>query len=198
MTQLYSLRKAPEGAEGEFTILKFDRDFNLLSMYELTADSCVCPQGSRGKPCRHRKLLPEFIAKGHTNDGWFLDWDTRQWREPLAEGDEHSVPLSSNEQAIEAPGHTDLMISPEAIDEATKDVEIHEPKPLDAQASGAFCVSGDAPVPSTFAAVPATSASANGRGQPEDPPTPAQAPSTHSVARADSVGGSLVRRRRIV
>ena len=170
MTQLYSLRKAPEGAEGEFTILKFDRDFNLLSIYALTADSCVCPQGSRGKPCRHRKLLPEFIAKGHTNDGWFLDWDTRQWREPLGEASERS-------ESVKIASTTKLASATPAC-ETTDESDL---KPLDAQASGAFCVSGE-----------------NHSHSPEGPPTPAQAPSSHSVARADSVGGSLVRRRRII
>ena len=97
MTTLYSLRTNPSG---EFTILKFDRDYNLESLYALTASSCTCPRGALGKPCRHRKLLPEFIAKGHTNDGWFLDWDTRLWKEPIAS--ERSEPTGAKTTGLKA------------------------------------------------------------------------------------------------
>lgn len=129
MTQLYSVRSA---GEAQFTIMKFDRDFNLESVYALDAQSCACPQGARRKPCRHRKLLPEFIAKGHINDGWFLDWDTRLWREPLA-GE------SEAEEAASAEMHSRLEKQHPELYEAPNSQETGE--------AGAFCVSaeGDRP-----------------------------------------------------
>ena len=133
MTTLYSLRTSPAG---EFTILKFDRDYNLQSCYALSAASCTCPQGERGKPCRHRKILPEFIAKGHTNDGWFLDWDTRLWRGPIGEAASAASPLE-----LEATAND------ESLEQAQATIEsILKPQAAPA-ASGAFSISGVAPAP---------------------------------------------------
>ena len=137
MTTLYSLRTSPTG---EFTILKFDRDYNLQSCYALSAASCTCPQGERGKPCRHRKILPEFIAKGHTNDGWFLDWDTRLWREPIGEA---ASPLELEATANDATASE----RSESLEQAQATIEsILKPQAAPA-ASGAFSISGVAPAP---------------------------------------------------
>ena len=82
MTSLYSLRSASD--PGQYTIIKFDHDFNPQETYALSAQECTCPAGPR-PTCRHRKMLQSFLDKGHLNDGWFLDWDTRMWRKPLSE-----------------------------------------------------------------------------------------------------------------
>ena len=165
MTTLYSLRTSPAG---EFTILKFDRDYNLQSCYALSAASCTCPQGERGKPCRHRKILPEFIAKGHTNDGWFLDWDTRLWRGPIGEAASAASPLeleaTTNEaaslQASEAGEATaserseSLEQSREALHpngkslyEQEQEAFEHTQAPPPSPEAGAFSISGVAPAP---------------------------------------------------
>lgn len=82
MTSLYSLRSTPK--EGEFIVMKFDPDYEVESVYALSRDLCVCPAGHR-PTCRHRKMLPLFLAQHHVDDGWFLDWDTRLWRHPVGE-----------------------------------------------------------------------------------------------------------------
>lgn len=81
MTQFYSLRSTP--ARGEYTILKFDQDFNVEAIYALNTQTCTCPAGVRPL-CKHRKMLPMFVPT-HVDDGWFLDWDTRLWRGPVAD-----------------------------------------------------------------------------------------------------------------
>src|SRR5438105_686271 len=79
MTALYSCRSINAV---EYRISKFDADFNLLSSYTMTREGCDCPQGHK-PTCRHRKMLPEFAKQGHIDDGYFYDWDTRQWRKPI-------------------------------------------------------------------------------------------------------------------
>ena len=87
MTSLYSLRSTPK--EGEFIVMKFDSDYEVESVYALSAGLCVCPAGHK-PTCRHRKMLPMFLAQHHVDDGWFLDWDTRLWRKPLGPESEMS------------------------------------------------------------------------------------------------------------
>jgi hypothetical protein len=82
MTSLYSLRSTPK--EGEYIVTKFDPDYNVDSLYALNATECMCPAGHKPK-CRHRSMLPLFLAQHHVDDGWFLDWDTRLWRHPVGD-----------------------------------------------------------------------------------------------------------------
>ena len=148
MTNLYSIRSTP--TPGEFTIMKFDRDYNVESVYALNAKSCTCPAGAKPS-CRHRKLLPEFIQKGHVDSGWFLDWDTRLWRKPVGEAEAQAArsEATSSEQLKERSDSvtsnseiTEVWIDEAAsVDQVFKQV-YDNAKPLDAQASGAFCVSG--------------------------------------------------------
>lgn len=81
MTSLYHLRSAP-GAS--FRITKLDADYRVEATYLVSSSECSCPAGSR-PTCRHRQMLPFFLAKGHVDNGWMLDWHTRQWRSPLCE-----------------------------------------------------------------------------------------------------------------
>lgn len=83
-TSLYSLRSTP--TPGEFSIMKFDEDYAVESLYALSATTCTCLQGHKPK-CKHRRMLPLFLAAGHVDDGWFLDWTTRLWHHPLADAD---------------------------------------------------------------------------------------------------------------
>lgn len=82
MTSLYSLRSSTD--RDAYVITKFDRDYNVESVYAVTLKECDCPR-SHKTGCRHRTMLPLFIQTGHIDDGWFLDFDTRQWRKPLSE-----------------------------------------------------------------------------------------------------------------
>jgi len=78
---LYLLRRTP--IAGEYFIAKLDRDYNPEGIYTLSARECSCPR-SHKHTCRHREMLPVFLKAGHVDDGWFLEWETRQWRRPLA------------------------------------------------------------------------------------------------------------------
>ena len=148
MTNLYSIRSTP--TPGEFTIMKFDRDYNVESVYALNAKSCTCPAGAKPS-CRHRKLLPEFIQKGHVDSGWFLDWDTRLWRKPVGEAEaqaarseatsseqlkERSDSVTSNEPSTVVEAASEMLASPNKFNPFNQ-------APSTAQAEpGAFCVSG--------------------------------------------------------
>ena len=77
MISLYTLHETPQA--GEFIIQKFDTDYRCESVYACSLTSCMCPQGHKDR-CRHRTMLPLFLKFGHIGDGWFLEWDTRQWR----------------------------------------------------------------------------------------------------------------------
>ena len=88
MTSLYSLRSTPKS--GEWVVMTFDLDYEVESVYALSASECMCPAGHR-PTCRHRKMLPLFLQHNHVDDGWFLDWDTRLWRNPIGARDQEAV-----------------------------------------------------------------------------------------------------------
>lgn len=105
---LYSLRTDGD----QFRITKIV-DGEIESSYLSTERECECPAGHRPS-CRHRQMIPDMLARGILDSMWFWDFDTRRVVDFNGE-------LKSNLDAIHelvAPGHTDLMISPEAIDEA--------------------------------------------------------------------------------
>jgi len=62
----------------QYRITKFDDDMNPQGSYLLSLEECECPAGVR-PTCRHRKMLPKFIARGHIGDEWFLDFDRGGW-----------------------------------------------------------------------------------------------------------------------
>ena len=99
MTSLYSLRSTPKS--GEWVVMKFDPDYEVESVYALSASECMCPAGHQ-PTCRHRKMLPLFLQHNHVDDGWFLDWDTRLWRHPIGE----PAPLS-----IEPTGESQMRLA---------------------------------------------------------------------------------------
>ena len=85
MTNLYHLRS---GKAGSYRITKLDEDYQIESSYTVSKHECDCTAGAR-PTCRHRQMLPFFLAKGHIDNGWMLDWHTRQWRKPLCEDGDH-------------------------------------------------------------------------------------------------------------
>ena len=92
MTALYNLRLVHGTHDSEFVITKFDADLNPEATYIVGMTTCTCPHHQQSaKPCRHRRMLPLFLGKPplflekHVGDGWFLDWDTRLWRKPVAD-----------------------------------------------------------------------------------------------------------------
>ncbi len=62
---------------GQYRITKFN-DGEVESTYLCTVDECECPAGVR-PTCRHRHMLPRFIAKGAVNSFYFYDYDRQGW-----------------------------------------------------------------------------------------------------------------------
>lgn len=91
MPVLYNLRHTSSG----YLLAKFDDDFNVEAVYELTPArgrngketsgwSCTCPAGPRPS-CRHRKMLPIMAPKADTEN--FYCYETQTWHRPItAEG----------------------------------------------------------------------------------------------------------------
>lgn len=74
MTHLYNMHT--EGAQYRCT--KFDSLGNVESSYLCTDSTCECPAG-RAPTCRHRQMLPKFIAREAVNTFWFYDYDRSGW-----------------------------------------------------------------------------------------------------------------------
>src|SRR5258708_15089447 len=70
----------------QYRITKFDSLGNVESSYLCTIDECECPAGFR-PTCRHRHMLPRFIAKGAVNSFYFYDYDRQGWvtNDPLGQ-----------------------------------------------------------------------------------------------------------------
>lgn len=111
MTSLYHLRSGPAGT---YRITKLDADYSIEASYLVSKHECTCPAGARGT-CRHRQMLPFFLAKAHIDNGWMLDWHTRQWRKPLCEDgreqpidDQSGLSIASEDGLGEARSKEDL------------------------------------------------------------------------------------------
>lgn len=106
MTNLYNCRHSGN----QFRISKFDHHFDLESSYLCTETECTCPAGHR-PTCRHRQMLPKFIARGTVNTEWFFDFDRGGWVqgeiEPAPEVviEETAISIVSY---IELPANTDV------------------------------------------------------------------------------------------
>lgn len=74
MTTLYSCKHAGD----EYRITKFDDDMNVVSSYLCNHLACDCPAGVRDT-CRHRQMLPKFLARSAVGTAWFLDYDRNGW-----------------------------------------------------------------------------------------------------------------------
>lgn len=74
MTILYNCKHAGD----QYQITKFDDDGNVESSYLCTTTECQCPAGVR-LMCRHREMLPKFIARNFVNTGFMFDYDRGGW-----------------------------------------------------------------------------------------------------------------------
>lgn len=74
MPSLYNCKHSGD----QYRISKFDSDFNLETSYLCDLTACECPAGHRPS-CRHRDMLPKFIARDHIGDNWFFDHDRGGW-----------------------------------------------------------------------------------------------------------------------
>lgn len=74
MTILYNCKHSGN----QFRITKFTSDFEVEASYLLDATTCECPAGHR-PTCRHRQMLPKFIARNAIDTEWFFDHDRGGW-----------------------------------------------------------------------------------------------------------------------
>lgn len=99
MTILYNCK--PEGSSHRIT--KFDNDLNVESTYLCTESTCECPAGHR-HTCRHRQMLPRFLAKPGAERGqWLYDFDRQYWVIASTGEDSHEEPndLEQTQMMIE-------------------------------------------------------------------------------------------------
>ncbi len=71
---LYNCRHAGD----QYRITKFTEDMNVESSYLCTETECDCPAGQR-PTCRHRQMLPRFLAREAVGNEWFFDYDRGGW-----------------------------------------------------------------------------------------------------------------------
>lgn len=74
MTFLYSCRHSGD----QYRITKLSPELDVESSYLCTLAECECPQGHR-PICRHRTMLPLFLARGAIDTHWFYDYDRGGW-----------------------------------------------------------------------------------------------------------------------
>lgn len=74
---LYNLRSA----DGDWRITKFTNELDPEGSYLVSADACTCPAGVR-PTCRHRQMLPKFLAAGAEDSGMFFHFETEQFLTP--------------------------------------------------------------------------------------------------------------------
>lgn len=96
---LYNAKSTDDPSTYLFT--KFDSDLNLVddSIYLTTETTCTCPAGVRPS-CRHRQMLPSFLATRRIDTPWFFDFDTGAWSQPfeaLDDGEEAILPPVSGD-----------------------------------------------------------------------------------------------------
>ena len=74
MTHLYTCRHSGD----QYRITKLDDNYDVVSSYICTTTECDCPAGQRST-CRHREMLPRFIARGTVATEWMFDYDRGGW-----------------------------------------------------------------------------------------------------------------------
>lgn len=85
---LYSCRHSGD----LYRITKFTTpDFNVESSYLCDATGCDCPAGHR-PTCRHREMLPKFLAREAVGTSWLYDYDRGGWVQSGIEVDGLFIP----------------------------------------------------------------------------------------------------------
>lgn len=74
MTSLYNCKHSGD----QYRISKFNSDFDVEASYLCNETACECPAGHR-PTCRHREMLPKFIAREAVGTSWFYDHDRGGW-----------------------------------------------------------------------------------------------------------------------
>lgn len=71
----------------QYRISKFTNDLDVEASYLTDGAECDCPAGHR-PVCRHRIMLPRFIAKNATAGQWFHNYEHNQWIRATVDTDE--------------------------------------------------------------------------------------------------------------
>ena len=107
---LYNCKQ--EGSSWRIT--KFDPDLNPEGSYLVSAEGCECPAGIR-PTCRHRKMLPLFLALKYENTSWFLNYDNQQqqiWQDPTGQARESENRALEQDLASEASSNEVEVLNP--------------------------------------------------------------------------------------
>ena len=99
--------------EGQFIVTKFDDDLNIESSYTTTLSECDCPAGQRST-CRHRQMLPHFIAHDYADTNWFFCYDDQNWHEPfdnLGADEVIDLQASAEAESIEPVNHSEAILA---------------------------------------------------------------------------------------
>lgn len=62
----------------QYRISKFTNDLDVEASYLTDGSECDCPASHR-PVCRHRIMLPRFIAKNAVAGQWFHNYEANQW-----------------------------------------------------------------------------------------------------------------------
>jgi hypothetical protein len=79
MTALYGCKRTQD--HETFLIAKFDENLSIEASYFVGPKTCQCQGWQKKKTCRHLTMRTMFMMSRHTDDGWFLDFENRRWRE---------------------------------------------------------------------------------------------------------------------
>lgn len=150
MTSLYNCM-----IDGDnYRITKFDDLGNPESSYLVDHETCQCPAGHR-PTCRHRQMLPLFLAREAVNTFYFYDFDRGGWvtNEPaaLTEALEASVETAPQALRSEAGFDREMQRALEADGEKLFQLtgEDHGPVFLDEiEPTGSLIETGSQPRPS--------------------------------------------------
>lgn len=124
MTTLYSCKSEINIEDkGLYRITKFDEDMNVVSSYRTNGIACTCPAGER-PTCRHRQMLPRFLARGAVNTFWLHDFDRNGWvSSQIQEAEMICQEQNTVHHSVEAPPAQNIT--------ATEiDARIAEPRPM--------------------------------------------------------------------
>ncbi len=90
-----------KSADGSYRITKFDTDLNPEGSYLVSDEACECPAGVR-PTCRHRQMLPKFLARDAVDQPIYYAFEEDVWLEPVEaqledsaenDGDVHDDPM---------------------------------------------------------------------------------------------------------
>lgn len=96
---LYNCKRSTDRDE-TYILTKFDDDMNIESSYNTSLTECECPAGSRNT-CRHRQMLPQFLAYGYEDTENFFCYDDQTWHQPFTESDNEELEASTDRRSAD-------------------------------------------------------------------------------------------------